>query len=53
MVLAAASAVSYYQIERERRFENAMGKIVSGDGFWIGLDEACYNKIIWCGCNDV
>ena len=53
VVLAAASAVSYYQIERERRFENAMGKIVSGDGFWIGLDEACYNKIIWCGCNDV
>jgi hypothetical protein len=26
--VAAASAVSYYQIERERRLENAMGKIV-------------------------
>lgn len=29
VALAAASAVSYYQIERERRLENAMGKIVS------------------------
>ena len=29
VAVAAASAVSYYQIERERRLENAMGKIVS------------------------
>jgi len=32
VAVAAASAVSYYQIERERRMENAMGKIVSS---WI------------------
>lgn len=30
VAVAAASAVAYYQIERERRLENAMGKIVSG-----------------------
>lgn len=29
VAVAAASAVSYYKIERERRLENAMGKIVS------------------------
>lgn len=29
VAVAAASAVAYYQIERERRLENAMGKIVS------------------------
>jgi len=29
VAVAAASAVSYYQIERERRLEQAMGKIVS------------------------
>lgn len=29
VAIAAASAVSYYKIERERRLENAMGKIVS------------------------
>lgn len=29
VTVAAASAVSYYQIERERRLEQAMGKIVS------------------------
>ena len=29
ITVAAASAVGYYQIERERRLENAMGKIVS------------------------
>ena len=29
IAVAAASAVSYYKIERERRLENAMGKIVS------------------------
>lgn len=29
VAVAAASAVSYYQIERERRLEEAMGKIVS------------------------
>lgn len=28
VAVAAASAASYYQIERERRLENAMGKIV-------------------------
>ena len=32
VAVAAASAVSYYKIERERRLENAMGKIV-GDNF--------------------
>jgi len=30
VAVAAASAMSYYKIERERRLENAMGKIVSG-----------------------
>lgn len=29
--VAAASAVAYYRIERERRLERAMGKIVSGE----------------------
>mmetsp|Transcript_25471 Transcript_25471/g.57141 ORF Transcript_25471/g.57141 Transcript_25471/m.57141 type:complete len:291 (-) Transcript_25471:22-894(-) len=29
VAVAAASAVAYYKIERERRLENAMGKIVS------------------------
>lgn len=29
VAVVAASAVSYYQIERERRLEEAMGKIVS------------------------
>lgn len=29
VAVVAASAVAYYQIERERRLENAMGKIVS------------------------
>lgn len=33
VAIAAASAVSYYKIERERRLENAMGKIVSDLGF--------------------
>jgi hypothetical protein len=31
VAIAAASAVGYYKIERERRLENAMGKIVSLD----------------------
>ncbi len=31
VAIAAASAVGYYKIERERRLENAMGKIVSWD----------------------
>jgi hypothetical protein len=31
VAVAAASAVSYYQIERERRLEQAMGKIVSNN----------------------
>ena len=31
MTIAAASAVAYYQIERERRLERAMGKIVSSE----------------------
>ena len=34
VAIAAASAVSYYQIERERRLENAMGKIVSSESGW-------------------
>lgn len=29
VAIAAGSAVAYYRIERERRLENAMGKIVS------------------------
>lgn len=29
VAIAAASSVAYYKIERERRLENAMGKIVS------------------------
>ena len=29
--VAAASAVAYYQIERERRLEEAMGKVVSSE----------------------
>lgn len=28
VAIAAGSAVAYYRIERERRLENAMGKIV-------------------------
>lgn len=39
VTVAAASAVSYYQIERERRLEQAMGKIVS---------RACQKEI---GCH--
>jgi len=31
VAVAAASAVSYYQIERERRLEEAMGKIVTSE----------------------
>jgi len=34
VAVAAASAVSYYQIERERRLEEAMGKIVSSESGW-------------------
>ena len=42
VAVAAASAVSYYKIERERRLENAMGKIVSDvlklyGSSWISL----------------
>ena len=44
VAVAAASAVSYYKIERERRLENAMGKIVSVCGvlklygsYWISF----------------
>lgn len=29
VAIVAGSAVAYYRIERERRLENAMGKIVS------------------------
>ncbi|KAL7436773.1 hypothetical protein ACHAXH_007781 [Discostella pseudostelligera] len=32
--IVAASAVAYYKIERERRLENAMGKIVSSELGW-------------------
>jgi hypothetical protein len=34
--VAAATAVAYYRIERERRLEQAMGKIVSSEsgGMW-------------------
>jgi hypothetical protein len=31
VAVAAASAVAYYKIERERRLEKAMGKIVSSE----------------------
>lgn len=31
VAVAAASAVAYYQVERERRMEEAMGKIVSSE----------------------
>ncbi len=34
VAVVAASAVGYYQIERERRLENAMGKIVSSESGW-------------------
>ena len=34
VAVAAASAVAYYKIERERRLENAMGKIVS-ESIWF------------------
>ena len=38
VAVAAASAVAYYQIERERRLENAMGKIVSAStALWNNL----------------
>lgn len=32
VAIVAGSAVAYYRIERERRLENAMGKIVS---LWV------------------
>ena len=35
VTVAAASAVGYYQIERERRLENAMGKIVRVCSFFF------------------
>jgi hypothetical protein len=31
VTIAAASAVAYYRVERERRLENAMGKVVSSE----------------------
>ena len=34
IAVVAATAVGYYQIERERRLENAMGKIVSSESGW-------------------
>jgi len=34
VAVVAASAVGYYTIERERRLENAMGKIVSSESGW-------------------
>eukprot|EP00804_Cyclotella_cryptica_P019161 CCRYP_017807-RB/>CCRYP_017807-RB protein AED:0.15 eAED:0.15 QI:210/1/1/1/1/1/4/191/328 len=34
VAIAAGSAVAYYRIERERRLENAMGKIVSSESGW-------------------
>ncbi|KAL9181379.1 hypothetical protein ACHAXT_010184 [Thalassiosira profunda] len=34
VAVVAASAVAYYKIERERRLENAMGKIVSSESGW-------------------
>jgi len=34
VAIAAASAVAYYKIERERRLENAMGKVVSSESGW-------------------
>uniref|UniRef100_A0A7S1Z9V0 Thioredoxin domain-containing protein n=1 Tax=Ditylum brightwellii TaxID=49249 RepID=A0A7S1Z9V0_9STRA len=34
VAVVAASAVSYYKIERERRLEEAMGKIVSSESGW-------------------
>lgn len=34
VAVAAAAAVTYYKIERERRLENAMGKIVSSESGW-------------------
>jgi len=34
VTVVAASAVAYYQIERERRLEAAMGKIVSSESGW-------------------
>eukprot|EP00584_Thalassiosira_punctigera_P007011 CAMPEP_0172531344 /NCGR_PEP_ID=MMETSP1067-20121228/4795_1 /TAXON_ID=265564 ORGANISM="Thalassiosira punctigera, Strain Tpunct2005C2" /NCGR_SAMPLE_ID=MMETSP1067 /ASSEMBLY_ACC=CAM_ASM_000444 /LENGTH=340 /DNA_ID=CAMNT_0013315715 /DNA_START=69 /DNA_END=1091 /DNA_ORIENTATION=+ len=34
VAVAAACAVSYYKIERERRLENAMGKVVSSESGW-------------------
>lgn len=34
VAVVAATAVGYYQIERERRLENAMGKIVSSESGW-------------------
>ena len=43
VAVAAASAVSYYQIERERRLEQAMGKIVSD----LNLDERLYCRFFY------
>jgi len=39
VAIVAASAVSYYQVERERRLENAMGKIVSSESGWSPNSE--------------
>lgn len=46
VAIAAASAVSYYKIERERRLENAMGKIVSSYHLWNNLHyfSFCYSS---------
>lgn len=35
VAIAAGSAVAYYRIERERRLENAMGKIVSLSSLFV------------------
>jgi hypothetical protein len=40
VAIAAASAVAYYKIERERRLENAMGKIVSWDYFFYSTTHS-------------
>jgi len=44
VAVAAASAVSYYQIERERRLEQAMGKIVS---------DFIFNEILYCRVDSI
>ena len=52
--LLAATAVGYYKIERERRLENAMGKIVSSESGWSPNPELfAPRKYVVCSFGEV